>query len=240
MAARRKSDTDTASEILDVAERLVQTRGYNAFSYADVAAELGITKPALHYHFAGKADLGEGLLARYTARFNEALDAVDASGAAAARKLEAYADLYAQVLAQDRMCLCGMLAADYHTLSQTMRGAVIAFFDRNEIWLADVIDQGRDDGSLQVDGASREVARMILGTLEGAMLVARTYREPDRFTSSARRLLAEITAPTRGTRADEPSGRGRPLKGGEHAATRAPSDSNRTHPPRNHPGTSRP
>ena len=33
--------TDTRTQILVVAERLVQTRGYNAFSYAGVATELG-------------------------------------------------------------------------------------------------------------------------------------------------------------------------------------------------------
>jgi TetR/AcrR family transcriptional regulator, transcriptional repressor for nem operon len=192
MAGRRHRDNGTASAILDVAELLVQTRGFNAFSYADVAAELGITKPALHYHFAGKAELGEALLARYTARFSEALEAIDARTTGAAHKLEAYAELYAQVLAQDRMCLCGMLAADYHTLPEGMRRSVIGFFDNNQTWLTGVLDQGRGDGSLQVDGPSREVAQMIIGTLEGAMLVARTYRDPERFASSARQLLTEI------------------------------------------------
>jgi TetR/AcrR family transcriptional regulator, transcriptional repressor for nem operon len=196
MAVRRRGETDTASAILDVAERMAQTRGFNAFSYADIAAELGITKPALHYHYAGKAELGEALLTRYIDRFSQALVGIDATEAGPARKLERYADLYAQVLAQDRMCLCGMLAADYHTLPEPMRHAVISFFDHNETWLAGVIDQGRADGTLQVDGASREVAQMIIGTLEGAMLVARSYRDPNRFANSARRLLADITAPT--------------------------------------------
>jgi TetR/AcrR family transcriptional repressor of nem operon len=195
MASRRNSETDTASAILDVAERLVQTRGFNAFSYADVAAELGISKPALHYHFASKTELGQALLARYTDRFSRALETIDASGIDAPHRLAAYADLYAQVLAQDRMCLCGMLAADYDTLSEPMRQAVISFFDHNQNWLAGVIDQGRGEGSLQVDGASRDVAQMIIGTLEGAMLVARTYRDPKRFATSTRRLLAEIATP---------------------------------------------
>ncbi len=199
MAVRTNRDTDTASAIIDVAERLVQTLGFNAFSYADVAAELGITKPALHYHFAGKAELGQALLTRYTGRFCDALKTIDTAGADAATKLEAYADLYAQVLAQDRMCLCGMLAADYHTLPEPMRHAVIRFFDYNETWLAGVIEQGRADGTLEVDGANREIAQMIIGTLEGAMLVARTYRDPNRFASSARRLLGEITTPTNST-----------------------------------------
>ena len=53
-----RGERGTASRILDVAERLAQTQGYNGFSYADIAAELGITKASLHYHFASKADLG--------------------------------------------------------------------------------------------------------------------------------------------------------------------------------------
>ncbi len=184
---------DTPEQILDVAERLVQTRGFNAFSYADVAAELGVTKPALHYHFAGKAELGEALLARYTDRFEAALDDIDARGVDGRSKLKAYADLYAQVLAQDRMCLCGMLAADYTTLSEPMREAVIAFFDGNESWLARVLERGKRDGDLAFSGSSRDAARLIIGSLEGAMLVARTYRDPARFDVTVKRLLAEFS-----------------------------------------------
>jgi TetR/AcrR family transcriptional repressor of nem operon len=196
-AQRPQGESDTATQILDIAERLVQTRGFNAFSYADVATELGITKPALHYHFAGKAELGEALLERYVSRFNDALERIDATGTDAKHKLAAYAGLYAQVLAQDRMCLCGMLAADYHTLPAAMRNHVIEFFDHNELWLAAVIDQGRGDGTFSVGGASREAAQMIIGSLEGAMLVARTYGDPTRFSAAAQRLIAELTVADR-------------------------------------------
>ena len=61
--------SDTNSRILDVAERLVQLRGFNGFSYADVASELEITKASLHYHYPGKADLGKALIERYASRF---------------------------------------------------------------------------------------------------------------------------------------------------------------------------
>ena len=60
--AERRENGDTPSRILDVSERLVQQRGFNGFSYADVAAELGVTKASLHYHFPGKAELGEALI----------------------------------------------------------------------------------------------------------------------------------------------------------------------------------
>ena len=80
LRSREQPERPTDTQILDVAERLVQTRGYNAFSYADIANELELTKAALHYHFAGKAQLGEALIHRYADRFRTALDALDAAG----------------------------------------------------------------------------------------------------------------------------------------------------------------
>jgi len=185
----------TASRALDAAERLVQVRGFNGFSYADIAAELQITKASLHYHFATKADLGEALINRYSARFSEALVAVDAHDAAAPAKLAAYAKLYADVLSEQRMCLCGMLAAEYPTLPLPMQAAVVGFFDHNEDWLEAVLEQGRDEGSLAFSGPARDTARMIVSGLEGAMLVARPYGDAARFQVAAASLLASLTAP---------------------------------------------
>src|SRR3954463_14685182 len=87
----------TAVRILDVAERLLQTRGYNGFSYGDVAGELGITRGAPHYHFPSKAELGRALIDRYTGRFTAALEALDAAAAGAVARLRGYSDLYRDV-----------------------------------------------------------------------------------------------------------------------------------------------
>ena len=137
------SETGSAPRILDVAERLAQQRGFNGFSYADIASELGVTKASLHYHFPGKADLGEALLARYAGRFGDALAAADESLDDEREKLAAYAEIYADVLRRDRMCLCGMLAAEYETLPEAMQLAVARFFEENERWLERVLEEGR-------------------------------------------------------------------------------------------------
>ena len=188
--ARRASDgTDTRSRILDVAERLAQTRGFNAFSYADIATELQISKPSLHYHFPGKASLGEALIERYATRFAEALRGIDERGGGAAAKLDAYVDIYAEVLKADRMCLCGMLAADYETLPAQMRDAVIRFFDANEAWLTRVLEHGVDQGALSLDASASDTAQSIVSGLEGALLVARPYGDAARFQAAATGLL---------------------------------------------------
>jgi TetR/AcrR family transcriptional repressor of nem operon len=193
MPRRERATSDTAQRVLDVAERLVQKRGFNGFSYADVAKELGITTASLHYHFAGKAQLGEALLARYAQRFRETLAAIAARPDEASEKLAAYADLYADLLNGQRLCLCGMLAADYETLPESMRQSVILFFDENERWLTGILKIGQDEGSLHYEGAAEDAARLILGSLEGAMLVTRPYGETARFKAAARQLIAGLT-----------------------------------------------
>jgi TetR/AcrR family transcriptional repressor of nem operon len=190
---------DTPARILDIAERLVQSRGFNGFSYADIAAELGVTKASLHYHFPGKAELGEALIVRYAARFADALEGIDRDGGDARARLDAYAAIYGDVLREKRMCLCGMLAADYETLPEPMQAAVIRFFDDNETWLVGVLERGIEEGTLRVAGSPRDAAQAIVSGLEGAMLVARPYDDVQRFEAAAAGLLSVLaaTAPQR-------------------------------------------
>ena len=184
---------DTSQRILDIAERLVQTRGFNGFSYADIAASLRVTKASLHYHFPAKAELGKRLIERYTANFLTALAAIDRAQADAPGKLRRYVAIYAAVLRDKRMCLCGMLAAEYATLPRPMQAEIKRFFDENERWLSKVLEQGREAGAARFSGPAREVARALVGSLEGAMMLARSYGEISRFQLAADRLLGELS-----------------------------------------------
>jgi TetR/AcrR family transcriptional repressor of nem operon len=187
---------ETYRRILDVAEGLVQMRGFNAFSYADIAAVLHVTKATLHYHFPTKAELGEKLIERYRGAFLEALERIDQTHSDAREKLKAYIRIYADVLENDRMCLCGMLAADYATLPDAMRGELRQFFDANEAWLAELLRRGREARELTFTGPPIEAARMLVAALEGAMLLARSHGDPTRFRSTAGLLLADLGVDT--------------------------------------------
>ena len=200
-ATRRSAAPDapqTSSQILDVAERLAQTRGFNGFSYADIAAELGLTTASLHYHFPGKAELGRALIDRYSTTFAAALARLEQSGASATAQLEQYVAIYGDVLQGGRICLCGMLAAEYTTLPAGMQDAIRGFFDLNERWLSRLLDAGRAARTLDFDGTAQDAARNITAALEGAMLLARPYGDGARFAAAADRLLRGF-APTRKT-----------------------------------------
>jgi TetR/AcrR family transcriptional repressor of nem operon len=193
MAVRATRGDDTAARVLDVAERLVQVRGFNGFSYADIAAELRITKAALHYHFASKGELGAALVDRYCARLSQNLVVIAGADPSAPARLRAYAALYRNMLRQERLCLCGMLAAEYQTLPEIMQSAVIRFFTLNEAWLEAVLTEGAAAGEIQLVGAAAQAAVALVAGLEGAMLVTRPFGDMARFEAVAGPLLAGLT-----------------------------------------------
>jgi TetR/AcrR family transcriptional repressor of nem operon len=188
----RAPQVDTRDRILDTAQRLIQARGFSGFSYADIATKVGIRKASIHHHFPTKGALGTKLMVRYRRAFAEALARID--GEADARtKLRRYAELFADVLRDGhRMCMCGMLAADFDALPKSVRAEVKGFFDDNEAWLAKVLDEGRGAGTLALQGPALVEARTILSVFEGAMLVARSHADVARFEGVAQRVLASF------------------------------------------------
>jgi len=180
------------TRILDIAEQLAQTRGFNGFSYADIAKKLDVTKASLHYHFPTKSDLGRALVIRYEGAFQRALEEIGRSKGDAWQRLQSYMKLYDVVMRNDRMCLCGMLAAEIATLPAPMRGELRRFFKTNERWLAEVLEEGRRQGSLSFRGSAQDRAGVLLGALEGMMLVARSCSDDRFFRNAAKRLLADL------------------------------------------------
>ncbi|MBC7932134.1 MAG: TetR/AcrR family transcriptional regulator [Rubrivivax sp.] len=187
------SASTTAERIMDAAQRMVQTRGYNAFSYADISAQVGIRKASVHYYFPSKKDLGKELVARYRTAFCDKLDRIDSETDDPRRKLKSYAQLYLDALRDDdRMCLCGMLASDIATLPEEVRREVVGFFADNEAWLAKTLDEGRKAEALGFNGSAKSEAQFFLSGLQGAMLVARTYGDETRLRTIAHKLLTKL------------------------------------------------
>jgi TetR/AcrR family transcriptional regulator, transcriptional repressor for nem operon len=173
---------DTKSKLLDVASQLVQTRGYNGFSFHDLADAVGIRTASIHYHFPTKADLGKALVTRYTRDFMASLGQPDAGPPD--QRLCHYIGLFKAALAQGRMCLCGMIGAEVGGVPADLGQSVAAFFLANETWLAAVY---------RAQGAASDVAmgqaRVMLAGLEGAMIIARTSGDMATFDQVADLLL---------------------------------------------------
>lgn len=186
--------THTAEQILEVAQALIQQRGFNAVSYADISSSIGIRNASIHYHFPSKADLGTALVKRYRERVAGDLAAITQGGFPAPQALEHYLAAYRSVVQADgRICLCTALAGDLATLPESMCREVQAFFDLNLSWLRQSMERGRDQGTLHFSGTPLAAASAFLAAVEGAMLLARAHRKPDEFGQVGQHLLATLT-----------------------------------------------
>ena len=47
---------DRKTQIIELATELVQSKGFDSFSYNDLSEDLGIRKASIHHHFAKKAE----------------------------------------------------------------------------------------------------------------------------------------------------------------------------------------
>ena len=185
---------DTRTLILDAAQQLVQTQGYNAFSYADIAARVGIRKASIHYHFPSKSALGRALIARYRTRFRQSLALIKEKNDTAFDTLKHYVGLYSAVLQEKHMCLCGMLAAEMETLPQAMKEEIQGFFAENVGWLTTVLEEGLTTKTVTYTGSAQAEAQSLLAGLQGAMLVSRTSATSLWFETATQQMLVRLQA----------------------------------------------
>ena len=165
--------TDTATALLDTAQRLVQERGYNAFSYKDLAEVVGIRTASIHYHFPSKTHLGVAMMERYTSELNQGLSAIDQDNSTSREKLEVFMGLYSKTEASGAICLCGSLASDRETLPGELQEAITGYLERSEAWLSAMLSNGAKRGEFKLPGDAADLAASLLSSLQGGLILSR-------------------------------------------------------------------
>lgn len=188
---QRTSDltAETRARILDVAQGLIQQRGYNGFSYRDIADEVGIRAPTIHYYFPAKADLAAALVDRYAAGIAEVCAGLAQSEPKAWKRLSRYFQATRQTMLEKRqLCLCGVLAMEANSLPDNVRRAVDRFFDASRGWMADQLREAKGRGDVDFAGSPDDVAAMILSTLQGALLLSRASSSPEPYDAAVKQI----------------------------------------------------
>jgi len=190
ISGQNTDQTSTRTRILDSAERLMRTKGYNAFSTRDIATEIGIKAASVHYHFPTKADLGSAVVDRYIQRFLDGLGDVTDYGDDSVGGLAAYVGLFRRALLRERLlCLCAVLGAESAGLPVSVSSDTHVFFRRNLQWLQSLFRAG---GQSETD--ARKHAFMVLAFLEGALIVAMSTGDTEGFEHGAQALSAHVLA----------------------------------------------
>lgn len=187
------SGNPVKDKILDYAQTLVQTRGYNAMSYRDLADEIGIKTSSIHYYFPTKEDLALALIDRYRDAFKAAVAGIDAQTTDPSLRFKRFVNLFVETVRHGKICLGGMLASDQATLSDATQAHVRKFFVENETWLADLLKEGREKGKFEFTGSPATQAETIFSMLEGAMIAARLFNDEKRLLSAAKWVQSTLS-----------------------------------------------
>lgn len=154
-------------EILDIAQHLTQTKGFNGFSYSDISKEIGIKTSSIHYYFKSKDDLAIAMIERYHHNFKLLLDDIDSKIVSPRQKLIAFSGIFKSLAeAKDKFCLCGMMAAEHQSISTKAQNALKLYFKNSADWISlnfSILGSKKPD----ID------AKAFLALLEGALLIAR-------------------------------------------------------------------
>lgn len=181
------------NKILDIAQRLVQERGINGFSYADVAKEVGVAKASLHHHFATKSDLVSHLIERYSGGLSEHLQNLSASSKSPTEKLVAFCNVYRASRECNRVCMGGILSAESAVLADVQHAKLKRFFDSQCEWLVGVLDEGVNSQEFLLYMSPERQARAIVTSLQGALMVSQTAVNNDYFDDSVSSILASVS-----------------------------------------------
>ena len=192
MANKTKTnDISKADEILEVGQELIQTVGYDGFSYRDIADRVGIKSASVHYYFPAKTDLAEAVAKQYRIEFAERVREISANTPGALERLKEFAGIFQDTLENlDRVCLCGMLASESSSVPDKVSAQTRMFFSEQQDWISQTIAEGVDDGTISATTQPNEFAKTFLSALEGAMMLARSMEQPEHLRSVSNQMIA--------------------------------------------------
>jgi len=86
------------------------------------------------------------------------------------------------------MCLCGMLGAEVSSLPKSVAKETKIFFEKNIEWLTNVFKLDKGKSSIQPEIK----AKILLSTLEGAMILSRTNENSKLFDEITKKLADNL------------------------------------------------
>lgn len=186
--------TDTKSALLNSAEHAARTRGFDGFSYADLAQDVGIRKASIHHHFPTKAQLSVALMQRYHDELQSICAKIDVSEATGGARLGALIDRYRDALDGGKsLCLCVAFSTSRDSLPQDVIHQIILFRAMMTTWLNGVFAAGQSDGSILNVGDPQAEAAAALALVEGAQLAARAEENTELFENATQLMQLRIS-----------------------------------------------
>lgn len=175
----------TREKILKAAARLFALKGYHDTKLEEVRRAAEVTTGAFFHHFTSKEDLGFAVLDRHMERRRQELEQIeqetppprdDAPLERVYRRLDAIAELVRRRERRKGGCIIGNLSTALADTHEAFRQRLADCFDamaREFLPDLEAASQGRPQGTLD----AWTLARYLITVVEGAIMLARTYRD---------------------------------------------------------------
>lgn len=183
----------TRDALVHAAESLMRTKGYAAFSYADLAEIVGIRKASIHHHFPTKEVLGIAIVEDYIARVRGDFERIEREHQDLVGRLEAFFLVFRASSGGGLLPLCGALAAEMAALPSGLQELTHQFFDVQLKWLMAILDKGVANGEIPCGRGTRQKAFLLLSVLEGASFINWATKESDSIDNNIIGLIIEKT-----------------------------------------------
>lgn len=163
------------TQIIETAQRLIDSKGYGSFSYRDLEKALGLRKASIHHHFAKKEALGLAILDRVEIYLKSQFEQLTHS------TLEGWDRLFllfepgcVRAQSEGKICTLASLLHDFGELPSQMRKRLKELTQLEVDIVKNILEDERAKGTIRFEGNPRDKALAILTTIKGAMHYSRT------------------------------------------------------------------
>lgn len=167
--------SNTRKQILDLAEELIRTRGYHAFSYKDISQQLQMKNAAIHYHFPTKEDLGIAVIQSNIDQFENKREYW--SSISYQEQLEDFIQIYEKSRDKQWSCLIGALSSSVDALPDSMQEKLTEMADFILDQLTITLNEGEQKGEFRFQEQPRAKAELIISSLLSSLLLDKVMKE---------------------------------------------------------------
>lgn len=172
---------------------LIRKRGFNGFSYRDLAERVGVKTSSIHYYFPTKEDLALEAVNAYSERAARYLADIDPT-LPPLQQAERYLASWRRECGGQQVCLAGMLSTEALCLPPVVHRALQEFHRINESWLTALLDRAREQNGADAQPAisSAALAQVLFAALQNSLVSVRLFNQAERLEPAANLLLAAV------------------------------------------------
>lgn len=162
---------NTRTDIVNLAEKLIRTKGYNGFSYKDISAPLNIKNAAIHYHFPIKCDLGVAVVNRNRKSFAAAIEKWSKESPDV--QLLKFIKIYEDSNASNMVCFMGAFGSSYDSLPPELQAVLTTSGTEIRQWLNQLLKKGLEQDVFKFSGDIECQADSIISALLASLILSK-------------------------------------------------------------------